>query len=230
MPLIVTSFLCVQILSAAREPVVAKVELPSWMTPLSLTFIIISIAMVLWVRSGKMPTKLSHPLATLAFILCGLKPIAFMQATLDPGPLYLAVVLLAGSLCFFSMRYLVTSMIVLVLCWLAVATQVLPTTTVLSALAIILLGGALSVVVLQRRIASAIALLALEQRVVTLESILPMCASCKQTRDHTGKWQSIEEYIEEHQAGTQVSHGSCPGCTEQMHANLEKHRTANASA
>ncbi len=230
MPLILSSFLFVQILSAARDPVIAAEDLPFWMFAISAIFITISVGLVLWVSFGTIPTRLSHPVAALALLLSGLKPVAFMLATQDAEPLYMAVVLLAGSLCFLSTRYLVYSGTILIATWLAAATQVLPAATTVSALAIILLGAVLSVFALHRRIRAAMVLFALEQRVDTLEAILPMCASCKKTRDHTGKWQSVEEYIQDHQKGTQVSHGSCPSCTEELYGDLLRDRNPAAEA
>ncbi len=224
MPLILTSLLCVQILAAAREPVVSDVDLPFWLFALSAIFITISLGLVLWSRSGSMPAKLNHPVVTFAVFLIGLKPITFMLATQAPGLFYTAMVMLGGSLCFLSIRYLVFCIVLIAAAYLLVALQVLPVATTASAAAIMLLGAALSVLVLHRRIRAAMILLALEQRVETLEAILPMCASCKQTRDHTGKWQSVEKYIEDQQAGTQVSHGSCPSCTDELYGDLLKNR------
>ena len=83
-------------------------------------------------------------------------------------------------------------------------------------------GAALGFFIMQRRILGMITVYQLEKRVVMLESILSMCASCKKTLDHTGKWQSIENYIEGHQAGTQVSHGSYPSFTKELYEDLLK--------
>jgi len=45
----------------------------------------------------------------------------------------------------------------------------------------------------------------------TLDSLLPICASCKNVRDDQGYWSSVENYITEH-SQTQFSHGICPDC------------------
>ncbi len=230
MPLILTSLLCVQILSAAREPLVAGWDLPSWLVTVDVILIGISAALVVWARSGSIPAGLNYPVVTFAVFLASLAPITFMLATADPGPFYMAMVMLAGSLCFLSIRYLVFSILFVAATYLTAALQVLTLATTISSMAIMMLGATLSVFVLYRRINAAMVVLALEQRVATLESILPMCASCKKTRDHTGKWKSIEEYIEDKQIGTQVSHGSCPSCTEEMYGERLKNRTPAAEA
>ncbi len=46
-----------------------------------------------------------------------------------------------------------------------------------------------------------------------LESFLPICTYCKNVRDDQDYWQHIEAYMHKH-AGTNFSHGVCPGCYE----------------
>jgi hypothetical protein len=83
-------------------------------------------------------------------------------------------------------------------------------------------GAALEFLIMQRRILGMITVYQLETRVVVIESILPMCASCKKTLDHTGKWQSIETYITGRQTGMQVSHSSYPSFTKELYEDLLK--------
>lgn len=224
LPLIITSLLCVQILSAARDPIVIGWDLPIWLVLLDAAFILINVGLVLWVRANTFSDTANYLVTSFALILAGIKVCVLIVVESRSLPFYTAVVMLAGSLCFLSIRYLLISMGVILAAWATIAAPTLTTGEMASSLTIALLGAGLSVMVLHRRIASAIQLFELEQRVVTLESILPMCANCKKTRDHTGKWQSIEEYIEDQQAGTQISHGSCPSCTEEMYGDLLKNR------
>jgi hypothetical protein len=140
----------------------------------------------------------------------------------------MAIVMLAGSLCFFSMPYLIFSLVVILALWFPVALRVLSSNEIASTLLVSLIGAALSIFILHSRILGAIEVFELKRRVDTLEAILPMCAKCKKTRDHTGKWLIIEEYIEDNQAGTQVSHGSCPACKEEMYGDfLREQEKAN---
>lgn len=156
--------------------------------------------------------------------MAGIKPISFMYAEQISEPFYMAVVMLAGSLCFLSTRYLMYCMLAIALAWLSVAMLVLPLNTSLPGLGVMLLGAALSLFVQNRRIFAAIEVFALRQRLQALESILPMCANCKKTRDENGQWKTVEEYIEESLSGTQVSHGSCPACTQELYGDLLKNR------
>ncbi|MEW6542747.1 MAG: hypothetical protein AB1411_03955 [Nitrospirota bacterium] len=48
-------------------------------------------------------------------------------------------------------------------------------------------------------------------RLLALESLLPLCSSCKKVRDDRGYWKQLELYLEEH-SGTQFSRGLCPDC------------------
>ncbi len=48
---------------------------------------------------------------------------------------------------------------------------------------------------------------------VTLKSLLPVCAWCKKIRDDNNYWQSVEEYLKKH-ADVDVSHSICEECLE----------------
>jgi len=222
LPLIISGLLCVQILSAARDPIVIGSALPNWLILVNGILILLNIGLAFWVRSESIPRALIYPVVALAFFCAGLKAIASAIAQTEPLPFYLAMVMLGCSLCFLSMRYLIVSMALVLLTWTAVALRFFPTGETVSTVIAASLGAALSIFVLHKRLAEMSKVFELEQRVHTLESILPMCASCKKTRDHTGKWQSIEAYIEDQQTGTQISHGSCPTCTEELYGEYLK--------
>ena len=54
----------------------------------------------------------------------------------------------------------------------------------------------------------------LRQQVQKLESLLPICSSCRRIRDKEGKkWWPIEKYIEEN-SGSKFSHTICPDCKD----------------
>jgi hypothetical protein len=224
LPLITISMLCVQVLSAARNPIVIGQALPVWLLVSDAIFLAITAGLVLWLRSGVIPEHLTHPITAFAYMIAGLSAVASIAAQEDPLPFYFAMVMLAGSFCFLSLRYFLASVSVLVLLWIPVAVLFLTLSQALSTLLVSGAGAALGFFIMQRRILNMITVYELKTRVVVLESILPMCASCKKTRDHTGKWQSIETYIEHQQTGTQVSHGSCPRCTTEVYGDLLKSR------
>lgn len=216
--------LCVQILSAARNPIVIGQTLPVWLLISDAIFFAITAGLVLWVRRGTIPEHLSHPIAAFTYMIAGLSAVASIAAQADPLPFYFAMVVLAGSFCFLSLRYFLASISVLVLLWIPVAMLFLTLSQALSTLLVSGVGAALGFFIMQRRILSMITVYELETRFVVLESILPMCASCKRTRDHAGNWQSIETYIEDCQTGAHVTHGSCPSCTKEMYGSLLKNR------
>lgn len=54
----------------------------------------------------------------------------------------------------------------------------------------------------------------------TLRDTLPICAHCKSIRDDEGYWQQIEIYLKQH-SGTELTHGLCPGCEEELYGNSE---------
>jgi hypothetical protein len=54
-----------------------------------------------------------------------------------------------------------------------------------------------------------------ERMIQNLESLLPICANCKQYRTEDGVWHPIEQYLEETGAPT-LTHGICPVCAGKM--------------
>ena len=63
---------------------------------------------------------------------------------------------------------------------------------------------------------------ALQQRVNTLESVLPICSYCKKIRTpetdwkDPNSWQYLESYITDRTA-SQFTHGICPDCMKILH-------------
>ncbi len=55
----------------------------------------------------------------------------------------------------------------------------------------------------------------------TLSGMLPICAWCKEIRDDSGYWQSVEKYVSEH-TNAEFSHGMCPTCQEKMLADIKR--------
>ena len=49
----------------------------------------------------------------------------------------------------------------------------------------------------------------------TLGSLLPVCALCKNIRDHQHGWQPMEVYLERHSDAT-LTHELCPDCSERI--------------
>jgi len=45
----------------------------------------------------------------------------------------------------------------------------------------------------------------------TLQGLLPICAHCKNVRNDTGYWESVESYVQAH-SEADFSHGICPVC------------------
>lgn len=54
----------------------------------------------------------------------------------------------------------------------------------------------------------------------TLRDTLPICAHCKSIRDDEGYWEQIEIYLKRH-SGTELTHGLCPGCEEELYGETE---------
>jgi hypothetical protein len=57
----------------------------------------------------------------------------------------------------------------------------------------------------------------------TLKGFLPICASCKKTRDDKGYWNQIELYIRDH-SEAEFSHGICPDCAKELYPDLDLYK------
>jgi hypothetical protein len=58
------------------------------------------------------------------------------------------------------------------------------------------------------------------QEIEELRGLVPICASCKNIRDDTGYWHSIEQYFTK-RSGTEFSHSICPGCRDKLYPELQ---------
>lgn len=60
-----------------------------------------------------------------------------------------------------------------------------------------------------------------------LESLLPICASCKQIRMDQEFWKGIKKVVQE-RAATEFTHGICPDCIEKYYPELQR-KSASAN-
>ena len=66
-------------------------------------------------------------------------------------------------------------------------------------------------------------------RISYLESILPVCASCKKIRMDTEFWHDIKQFVQE-RSKNEFTHGICPDCIEKYYPELRnKHSAANGA-
>lgn len=55
----------------------------------------------------------------------------------------------------------------------------------------------------------------MEERIRTLEGLIPICAHCKKIHVSGDDWQEIETYLSDH-TRMDFTHGLCPGCRSQL--------------
>lgn len=217
MPLILNCILAVVILTAIRDPIIIDV-VPITLILINGVAITLLAAMVAWSLWGKLPAARSSQFVLMALSILAVKSIALVYIEHEPLPLLMAVMIFGFSLCFLSQKYLLGAVSAFTLAWTAVALLNLSLMQVIPTLLAMIIAFFLGLFVLERRIRSLEHVFTLEKKLSNLEKILPMCASCKKTRDEQGEWKTIEEYIEE-QKGLQVSHGVCPGCAKKLYGN-----------
>jgi hypothetical protein len=56
-------------------------------------------------------------------------------------------------------------------------------------------------------------------KVKALSGLLPLCASCKKSRNDRGHWEQIEEYVPD-RSGAEFTHGLCADCAKQLYAEF----------
>ena len=57
------------------------------------------------------------------------------------------------------------------------------------------------------------------EEIKTLRGLVPICARCKNVRDDSGFWQTIEAYVSDH-SEAEFSHLLCPECTGVLYPGL----------
>jgi len=222
LPLILSCLLGVQILSAVRDPIVIGLDLPLQLILVNVVLVGLIVVMLVWVGTNYISTSSSHKIILVAVLCVGAKAIADVVVQGDPLPLYMAVLMLALALCFLSYFYMMLSAGIITIAWAAAAFNTLSANEIAASFFAMTIGFILGTVVLRRRISSLTEMYQLQDRLASLESILPMCANCKKTRDESGEWRSVEQYIEDHQIGLHVSHGVCPDCSTEMYGEYKK--------
>lgn len=65
------------------------------------------------------------------------------------------------------------------------------------------------------------------QEIKHLESIIPICASCKNIRDDKGYWQQVETYIQNH-SETKFTHSICPKCAKKLYPQFYNEQKINS--
>lgn len=50
-----------------------------------------------------------------------------------------------------------------------------------------------------------------------LRSLLPICFGCKKIRNEQNYWQNVEQYIQQHMADVEFSHGICSECAARLY-------------
>lgn len=74
---------------------------------------------------------------------------------------------------------------------------------------------------LRMRLRVAERIVRLNERVRTLEGILPMCAYCRRIRDEKGGYSNLEEYVSD-RTTARFSHGVCPDCAKRHFPDLSR--------
>jgi hypothetical protein len=198
--------------------------MPLALANVNLITVLVFIGIMTWAFRRRTDSRHTQYVMFLAASLLGTKAVAMVAIESKPYPFVLTVLVFAFSLFSLSRLFYVVTTALVIGSWAVVAFPILSALEFGATLFALVLAAGLGIAILNRRIAARINLFELEDRIGKLETLLPMCAGCKKTRDEQGKWQSVEEYLEA-QGGTRVSHGICPECAKSMYGDYYKKRT-----
>lgn len=227
LPLIMLSLAIVLVMSAARDFVYLSGGPPLWLLLMNGGGILILLVLAILAQRRLIPTRFANMVALLGLVTIGLKPIVPLLLESNPSPLYLGTILFASGLALLSLTALIVVQAISLLAWFVFAIQTVSTAQFIGTFIIALLAAVLGMLLQQRRVDQIKQSYQLLTRVEELESLLPMCASCKKTRNESGDWVSVEEYIESREP-TQITHGICPDCKESLYGDYLGNRPAQA--
>ncbi len=206
--------------SISRDVVFSDFQPPTWLLILDLSSAgILAVAFLVssmkWLRAADAKAFLF-----LCFVGVAFRPsiIVFFDGT--PATLILCSVIFAISLLFFTLLHLLISQAIALVVWGVVVGEQITTAPYLVTLVLAFAAAGVGYWLQRTRLTHMKHNFELESRVEDLETIVPMCANCKCTRDEQGNWMTVEQYIESKQDSTLVSHGICPKCKEDLYGDV----------
>ncbi len=208
------------LLSFSRDFVFSEFQPPLWLIVLDLSGIAVLLVTMLVISMKWLRAADAKAFLFLCYIGVAFRPSIIVQFDGTPATLILCSVIFATSLLFLSRSHLFASQIVTLAIWAFVAGEALLTSTYLVTLVLAVAAAAVAFWVQATRLSHMRQNFQLANRVEELETIVPLCASCKKTRDADGNWMSIEDYIESQPQSAQVSHALCPACKETLYGDM----------
>lgn len=216
LPLITGCLFAISTLSTSRDLLYARELTALWMY--AVEYGSWSIIFCIWVAAivKLIPAQYAQSAIILSLLCIGAK--ASMVAIIwyiDESPGAIMLVMFSTGLLVLSFPYAILVQLASLAMWLVPALSIASFTDIVADILLCVLGGALGLSVLRKRVDTIKEIYELKHRVNALESILPMCSGCKKTRNDHGEWISIESHIEEQEEGTVVTHSLCPDCKEE---------------
>lgn len=216
LPLILVSLCSLLLLSSFRDIVFTNFDTPLWLISLNLIGLVVISSATVLAALEKIPERLGESVLSICALFVCVKPAIIVLTDNTPATLVLATFIFISGLVFLSVASLALAQLVTLAAWLFIVRNDIVELPYLVTVAMAVIAGGLGYWIQVERLRSYRRNYYLEKRVESLETILPMCANCKNTRDENGNWLSIEEYVES-QADTQISHGICPDCKKKLY-------------
>lgn len=205
-------------LGTFRDVVFTNFQPPLWILLLNGIGLTAFIATYALLGMEKLQASYAEIFLFLCYAVICARPAIIFWFDSTPASLVLPSVMFATGLVFLSLPFVLASQAFTILIYCVAILEHIFTPQYAVTLLVSLNTGVLGIWLQHTRQKQIRHNFELENRVEKLETILPMCASCKQTRDDEGRWMSIEEYLES-QEEAQISHAICPGCKDDLYGD-----------
>ena len=212
-------------LGTFRDVIFTDFQPPIWILMLNgigLTAFMTTYALLAMER---LKARYAETFLLICFLAVCARPTIIFWFDRTPASLVLPSVMFATGLVFMSLRYVLISQGFTLLVWVVAVFENLWTPQYAITLLVSANTGVLAIWLQHTRLKQIHHNFELENRVEKLETILPMCSSCKKTRDTKGRWMSIEEYLEAEEEA-QISHALCPICKEDLYGDYLRESAA----
>ncbi len=219
LPVIAVTASVLQVLALGRDLILGDL---SWTDPVTLVTavgLLITAAVAIASLRSNFPARYSQWLGSAVLMAVALRHLTIIPFRGTVFPVADALVVFAMGICLLDMRIFKACVFSYVAPWVLIVFFFRPFPETAGIVGLMLSAAAIAYIVLRSRIASHTRIIELETRIGNLESLLPLCAHCKNTRLESGQWIRIEQYLYD-TARKKVSHGICDDCLREHYSDL----------
>lgn len=218
MPIVSAAMLALVFIYYARNVIRFGADMPVWNYIIGATLLLATAAILILANLNRIPEKYSQAVGVTLLMMHGIATYSNLVLGSTTGIYASAFTVLALSMCVLSMQHFQLTLFIYLLGWLAAVNIGQEPAEWMPTLLLLVIVSGVSYLALRFRLRALMRYLILESRVQELEAYLPMCASCNNIREKSGRWVSLEAYMETNQ-GKKISHGVCPSCKDDIYGD-----------